>query len=230
MVKQRSKTRTEQGAVARMASASARELQQKALSALASNPKPKNEKAASTAAVEALNRTHEHIFAIEEVGQWLPQVKEADGIAITYIVDSLCSNLHDCYCDAMDSIAHLKHPATPLLLKACESLDVLRLLMEMSKDDGNLPRKNLSALGRVILTFLAESVRWMEQASETLAGEKHGFGWLDCLRHVEGLPDGFKRLDVQQEWVVRYFGQLNDENRANVAGLIAELVKSQDQK
>lgn len=186
------------------------------------------QKAAIAVAVQALNASHEYIFAIEEVGQWLPQVKEADGIGVSYIVESLCSNLHDCYCEAMDAIAHLKHPATPLILKACEALDLLRLVSDMTKDDGPHPRKHLSALGRVILTFLAESARWMEQATEALGGGTHGFGWLDGLQHVEGVPEGeFKRLDLPRQWLVSEFNKLNPVNQGNAGGFIAELVKSQ---
>lgn len=188
--------------------------------------KRKQSKAAIAAAVQALTQSHENIFAVEQVGEWLTQVKEADGICVRYTLEILCGGLNDCYCEAMDAIAHLKHPATALLLKACESLDVIKLVA--NDRDGNLSRAELCAISRVVLTFLGESVRWMEQAAEALGEKPHGFGWLDCLQHVEGLPEGeFKRLDVQQQWVASYFGQLNSDNRANVAGLISELVKSQ---
>jgi hypothetical protein len=57
-------------------------------------------------------------------------------------------------------------------------LDRERSVGPLAKEGGNQPRKHrtLAALGRVVLTFLAESVRWMEQAAEALGEKLHGFG------------------------------------------------------
>jgi hypothetical protein len=186
--------------------------------------------AAIKLALKRIESSHEMFFAIEEVGEWLPGVKEVDTIATCNMVGALCDKARDCYALAMNEIAHLKHPATQYLLKACDALDYLETILKMARMDSHPDRLERRALSRAILTFVGECARWMEQAEESL-GTEYGFGWLNELEHVYGVPDGeFSRLDPQQKWIAHQFGRLNPNLRERVADFVNSAVAAQEQR
>jgi hypothetical protein len=179
-----------------------------------------------------IEETHELLYAIESIGKGYSQNAKTDVLAVRHSVRALSEEIRGKYCDAADALAHLKHPASEMLHKACDALDYLQFIVTMAdySSDGNRPGQSRMfrvAIGRVILSFVSEAGRWMERATEALGDKGPHCGWLDGLMCVEGVPeDSFRRLDAQEEWLLREFRPMPESTRRTVAEFISTARKA----
>lgn len=163
-----------------------------------SNPKGNTSRMIGKA-LDTLGRTYEALNAIEEIAKNLEAMKDLDSISFAYAIGAMCDRGRDIYADAADDLAHLRHPAIPFLRKAADALDYAETITKMSRQDdclGGLARRTLR---KSILAFMAESGRWSERAREALGEPGPYTGWTDDLLHIEGLPEGARLAQREQQ-------------------------------
>lgn len=208
---------------------SAKELQQKALDALQKSGK--SGKQSIGAALRAITDTHQPLYALEDVAKSYGVRSALSTLTVAESAECLRDAINGRFALARSIIG--QQDATKFLRNAAKALDRMAYLARMAdhateSDDAVTPAL-CDAFSAALVGLVRDAGRWMERAEQAL-GETPNCGWLS-MSYVEGMPEdddnfAFARLDIQQRWVAREFGKLDQEQRANVATVIGNLVKS----
>ena len=185
-----------------------------------------NGKAAMARAVKELRGTYEPISALDGLGEKYAQ-SELDAYSGAEIVSTLCEKARGHIYEAMDAIAHLKHPATKQLLGACDALDVAEGIFSFAGKDDDTARAYRGSLGRTLLSFAAEAGRLVDKAQRSLGGEVLHSAWLDDLQNLNGLPDNLRVLDTNEQWLIQTFNRIPRERQTLVADFMKQLAQQE---